>query len=49
MEKPNGKSAIFSVHPMSIPNGVLVTLGPLWALQKCILSSVIWMGFIGEA
>jgi hypothetical protein len=30
------KVQFFSVHPMSIPNGVLVALGPLWALQKCI-------------
>jgi hypothetical protein len=30
------KSAFFSVHPMSIPNGVLVALGSLWVQQKCI-------------
>jgi hypothetical protein len=34
---------------MSIPNGVLVALGSLWALQKYIYDPVIWMDFIGEA
>lgn len=43
----NHNGAFFSVHPMSIPNGVLVALGQLWGPAKgvfiiCYLDGFRW-------